>query len=484
MSARDVVQLVKEAKRFQPTVGDSQAGIDPRPEPPTDLEDPDSPLPPFMSEDALADELVNQHGQTLRWTFGMGWMVDNCEVWQRDTEMVHFDRARSVCRLASVGTDDSKLQRKVTAAATVAAVVKLAQTDRRVVVPPSIWDADPFALNTPGGIVDLRTGEMRRRGDCDYVTQLTTVTPDVDGAAPVFERFMLEIFKGDAELVSFMQRALGYCLSGDRREQVLIFAHGNGANGKSTFIDLVRKLAGSYATNLPADELMASRNEKHKTGIASLRGRRMAVSSELEDGQFWNESLLKSLTGDETMSARFMRQDFFEFTMTHKHVIVGNFKPRLRGGDPAMARRLLLVPFEAKFEGAARDKDLPAKLHAEAPAILGWMIRGAVKWYANGLLPPERVRSASAEYLAEHDDLALWADECCSRGGEGKASDLYANFSLWKQARGEHAPSLTAWGSRLASMANVNRRKSNGANLYTGLSLRIVEMERVHASRR
>jgi len=397
---------------------------------------------------------------------------------------VHFDRARAVCRLASTQADDEKLQRRVASAATVAAVVKLAQTDPRIVVPVARWDADPFALNTPGGIVDLRTGAMRRRGGGDYVTQMTTVAPDVNGAAPVFERFMLEIFKGDIELVRFMQRALGYCLTGDRREQVLLFAHGDGANAKSTFIDLVRKLTGSYATNLPADELMAGRNEKHKTGIASLRGRRLAVSSELEEGQFWNESLLKSLTGDETMSARFMRQDFFEFNMTHKHVIVGNFKPRLRGGDPAMARRLLLVPFEAKFEGDRRDKLMPAKLQAEAPAILGWMIRGAVKWHDNGLLPPERVRAASAEYLAEHDDLALWADECCIRSGDGRASDLYASFSLWKQSRGEHASSMTSWGSRVAGLPGLSKRKSHGTAVYTGLSLRSDEMEKIYAARR
>jgi len=478
MTIQQVKELLEKSKRFQ-LVAD-----EPLPEPPDDFESSDAPLPPWMSEDALADKLVNQHGQVLRWTHGMGWMIDNSQVWQRDADMVHFDRARGVCRLASSDVDDEKLQRKVTTAATVAAVVKLAQTDPRIVVPVSSWDADPLALNTPGGIVDLRTGAMRPRGADDYVTQVTTVAPDIKGVAPVFERFMLEIFTGDTELVSFMQRALGYCLTGDRREQVLLFAHGDGANGKSTFIDLVRKLAGTYATNLPADELMASRNEKHKTGIASLRGRRMAVSSELEEGQFWNESLLKSLTGDETMSARFMRQDFFEFTMTHKHLIVGNFKPRLRGGDPAMARRLLLIPFAAKFEGDRRDKLLGAKLLAEAPAILGWIIRGAVKWHSNGLLPPERVRAASAEYLAEHDDLALWAEECCHRSGEGRASDLYASFSLWKQSRGEHASSMTSWGSRVAGLPGLSKRKSHGTTAYTGLSLRSDELEKVNAARR
>jgi putative DNA primase/helicase len=178
-----------------------------------------------------------------------------------------------------------------------------------------------------------------------------------------------------------------------------------------------------------------------------------------------------------------MRQDFFEFEMSQKHVIVGNFKPRLKGGDPAMARRMLLVPFLASFKGAQRDPHMLDKLKAEAPAILHWLIGGAQAWAAEGLAVPESVRAASADYMADHDDLALWMDECCERQGEAKAADLYASFSAWKKARGEHASSMTAWGSRLTTIPGIEKRKASSMR-YAGIRLTFAEMELLNASRR
>src|SRR5690242_7515508 len=150
-----------------------------------------------------------------------------------------------------------------------------------------------------------------------------------------------------------------------------------------------------------------------------------------------------------------MRQDFFEFAMTQKHIIVGNTKPRLRGGDPAIARRLVLVPFDVKFEGDKRDRAMLDKLKTEAPAILAWIIRGAARWRRDGLQVPTRVRDAGAEYLADHDDLALWIDEFCTLGGEAKASELYSSFKFWKTERGEHAPSMTTWSQRLQVVPGI-----------------------------
>jgi putative DNA primase/helicase len=172
------------------------------------------------------------------------------------------------------------------------------------------------------------------------------------------------------------------------------------------------------------------------------------------------------------LRARFMRNDFFEFTMTHKHVIVGNYKPRLRGGDAAMARRMLLVPFNARFKGDARDPLMLEKLMGEGPAILHWMMRGAVEWASEGLAVPSSVRRASDEYMADHDDLTLWMDECCVREPEAqdRASHLYQCFSAWKAARGELATSMTAWGSRMGAVPGVSKRQSNGV-WYTGIRI-------------
>ena len=414
------------------------------------------------SDDALAMQFVECAGN-LRWSPGLGWLIYNGVTWSRDDALNRFDLARQVCRaVAAPIADKAEAEAKrMSSAKTVNAVVTLAQSDRRVVVPTSLWDADPMLLNTPGGIVDLRTGEMRARG-IEYVTQTTMVAPDFLADCPTWLCFLQQVFLNDAAMIEFMQRSMGYWLSGSVREQVIHFLHGQGSNGKSVLSDLVKWIVGSYGVKLTATALMQSRGERHPTELAQLRGKRLALSSELGEHDYFNEALLKELTGDATLSARFMRGDFFEFAMTQKHLIVGNFKPRLRGGDPAIARRMLLVPFNATFKGAAKDMSLPTKLKAEAPAILAWMIRGAVKWHVEGLAVPVSVLDASAEYMVDNDDMTQWIAECCEMEGEAKASDLYASFSAWKKARGENAPSQTVWGSRLTAMRGISKRRSGG----------------------
>lgn len=435
-------------------------------------------LPPDFSDDRLALDFVADHGPAYRWSPGLGWMAYGGATWGRDDGLSRYDLARRICRAAAGCAKGDAEQKRLTSAKTVAAVLTLAQSDQRIVVPASAWDGNPMLLNTPAGIVDLTTGTLRARRADDYVTQATRVAPDFDRSAEAFDDFMLSVFCDDHEMVDFMQRALGYCMTGDRREQVLFFWHGSGANAKSTLLDLVQWLLGDYAMKLPAAALMVTRNDRHPTELAQLRGKRLAISSELEEGQFWNEALVKELTGDEVMTARFMRQDFFEFSMTQKHIIVGNHKPRLRGSDPAIARRLVLVPFAAKFEGARRDRAMPDKLKAEAPAILAWIVRGAARWHREGLAIPERVRLAGAEYLADHDDLGLWMAERCVRVGEAKAAELYASFRHWKECCGEHAPSMKVWAQRLQAVPGIERRLSNGVR-YAGIRLSDAEERRV-----
>lgn len=438
--------------------------------------------PPPFSDDALALQFVPRAISMLRVSPGLGWMRYEGPVWKRDDELVRYDMARGVCRDAARQIDNDTQARQVASARTVNAVLTLAQSDPALVVPVQAWDADPMALNVPAGIVDLHTGALRARG-LDYVTQVTRVSPS-DTACPTWTRFLADVFSGDVAMIEFMQRALGYTLTGSRREQTLLFLFGaTAANGKSTLIELVLWLLGTYAIKLPANVLMQTKGDRHPTELAQLRGKRLAVSSELEEGAFFNEALVKELTGDTTLAARFMRQDFFEFEMTQKHIIVGNFKPRLRGGDPAMARRIVMVPFEVSFKGERRDPNMLDKLKAEGPAILHWLIQGAVRWNQSGLQTPTSVLDASADYMAEHDDLLLWAQECCIRDGEARAADLYSSFAAWKRTRGEHAPSMTSWGSRLVAIPGVARRRSGGIR-YEGIRLTALEQEAVNAARR
>lgn len=471
MSAAPITELVNVALAdAQPVASRRTTAVQPN-------DGPGVLMPPQFSDDSLALELVSQ-ATSFRWSPGLGWMLDDTKIWTRDENLSRYDLARHICRAAASNCDDEGEAKRLASARTVNAVLSLAQSDPRIVIPSGFWDADRMVLNTPSGIVDLRTGSMRARG-VEYVTQITRVAP-APGACPTWQAFLDAVFM-DSALIEFMQRSMGYWLTGDRREQILHFFYGLGANGKSVLIDLIQWIVGTYALKLPAATLMQSKADRHPTELAQLRGKRLAISSELDESSFFNESLIKELTGDATLTARFMRGDFFEFVMSQKHVIVGNFKPRLRGGDPAMARRLLLVPFNASFKGSARDPLMLDKLKAEAPAILNWMIAGAVKWAQDGLAVPESVRSASAEYMADHDDLQLWIDQCCELTGQARAGDLYRSFSDWKKARGEHAPSQTVWGSRLTTLPNISKRRSNGIQ-YAGIRLNEDEARRLYGS--
>lgn len=433
------------------------------------------------TEDALATTFVDRHGQALRRSPGLEWMLDRGDHWTRDEQLKRYDWARTIAREAARAADDDKIATRLGSAKTVGGIVSLAQSDPRIALPADVWDADPMVLNTPGGVLDLRTGKTRSR-DGEYHTQIARVAPDAQASCKLWERFLADVFLGDLEMVEFVQRLLGYVLTGDRREQKLFFLYGLGANGKSTLADVVQWILGSYSVKLPATTLTQSSIGQHPTELAQLRGKRLAMSSEIDEGLYWAESRIKELTGDETLTARFMRQDFFEFRMTQKHVIVGNYKPRMRGGDAALARRFVLVPFNAKFQGAQRDSRMLDKLRAEAPAILAWMVQGAIKWADSGLAIPSSVTAASAEYMSDNDDVVLWLDECCIRSVnvEARGGDLYESFASWIKARGQHAPSMRVWADRMNVVPGVVKRRSGGIR-YAGVRLTTEEASRLAA---
>lgn len=422
----------------------------------------------------MASDFAVQYRHLYRYTFGMGWMRCTSSKWIKDEALTHLDGARQVARSTAAEESNEKLRRAIASARTVAAIVALARTDPRLTLEAREWDCRTHELNTPRGVVDLRTGRLRHHQLEDYFTMATSVAPDFEAPCPTWQQFLLDVFCGDATVVEFVRRLLGYAITGERSEQKIYFFSGGGANGKSTLLDFVGGLAGDYVLKLPATVLMTSPIQAHPTELAQLRGKRLALSSELDEGQHWAEARIKELTGDETLTARFMRGDFFTFPQQQKHIIAGNHRPRLRGGDAALARRFVLVPFRATFTGAKRDPRMMEKLKAEAPAVLAWIIGGAVSWYADGMTLPQCIADASSEYLAENDDLALWVGERCvlADNASGQASDLYADFSTWLKGRGQHVPALRTWGERMTALAGVRKVKSHGLSVYRGIGLR------------
>lgn len=441
---------------------------------------------PF-SEDALALEYVDRNCHRLKWTEGMGWFRDSGSRWASDKLLRRFSYSRELVREVASKLSDKQqgIARKIASKATVNNIVDLACSDSRIVLSVDAWDSDPMALNTPGGVVDLRSGLIRPRAG-DFFTQCTEITPDPDMPMPVTSNFLSQIFEDDEDMVEFVRRVLGYFITADRREQKIFFAHGVGSNGKSTLFDLFRWVCGTYALKIPPSVLMVQKVPAHSTELAQLRGKRIAISSELEEGSHWAEARIKELTGEETLNARVMRGDPFEFTQTQKHLIVGNFKPRLRGGDPAVVRRFVLIPFAKKFEGSELDMSLPTKLRSEAPAFLSWIIGGARDWYENGIGIPAKVQRSSQEYMETNDDIAMWLSECCvmeSGSPLPKASELYESFADWIKSRGQFACSLRVWGERMSIVPGVQSKTSNGVR-YIGVRLSQSEKERMASLKR
>lgn len=424
---------------------------------------------PAGTEFALAQQLAEASRGLLRWSPGLDWLRNVGSYWERDTLLTRYSLAKDICKAAATETESDKAAARICTNATVGAVVALARTEEGIVTPAEEWDSNIMLLNTRGPVIDLETGaEVPRDGL--LFTQMTTAAPE-RRTPERWLSFLAEVFSGDAEMVEFIQRLAGYALTGSIREQKLFFLHGSGANGKSVFLDVLRAVGGTYAYNLPSEALMSTRHSGHPTMFASLRGRRLAVSSEVEEGSHWSEARIKSLTGDEVLTARYMRMDFFQFRQTAKHLVSGNYRPRLRGDDFAMTRRMVLIPFNQRFEGARRDDHLLDKLTGELPGILQWAIDGAVKWSRDGLAIPASVLDASQQYASEQNDLELWIADCCHRdpAASAGAKQLYDSFRRWKEASGERAPSNKSFSQRLERM--FQKRKTRTVIVFDGLRL-------------
>jgi putative DNA primase/helicase len=342
------------------------------------------------------------------------------------------------------------------------------------------WDRDPWHLNTPGATIDLRTGIRRPHNRDDRITKMTNATPQ--GTPRRFIEFLAQVTGFDVELQAYLQRLAGYCLVGDPREECVDFLYGSGGNGKGTFIDALQHALGEYATTANADTFTASKVDRHPTDIAKLAGARLVVASEINEDREWDEARLKALTGRDVLTARKMRQDFFNFRAQFTLIIVGNHKPTLRTVDDAIRRRFHLVPFTVSISDEERDPDLKATLRSEADGILAWALEGCLQWQQlNGLHPPPVVLEATREYLAEEDAVGLWLEDCCERAAQYKeaSSLLFESFRCWQENRGERLLSQNAFTKRLTAKHGFRRERNANERIIAGL--RLTDRERADA---
>lgn len=393
------------------------------------------------SIDAWADAMVTENCGEWRYieAFG-GWHYFNGFVWRPDKSNEALDLARrTVRKMAEPFKGESREYWKLTSAGTVAGVERLARTDRRVAGFAEEFDADPYLLNTPGGVVDLRTGETRAARRDDYFTRVAGATPNA-GGCPRYLEFQRRIMDGDGELIRYLQMWFGYCLTGLARENVVSFWYGSGANGKSVNLGVLAGICGDYATPFPSNVLMASKHERHPEEVARLRGIRCAITSEVDQHARFDEAKFKLLSGGDKLTGRFMRRDTFEFEPQFSITIAGNHKPRISNVDEAMRRRLHLVPYVVTIPEGQRDKALPEKLRAEYGGILAWAIEGAVEYLRQGRLPaPARIVAATGEWFDSEDRVQQFLDASCALGpGERDTkANVYRGYQLWAMGNGE-----------------------------------------------
>jgi putative DNA primase/helicase len=385
---------------------------------------------PF-TEDALALTFSERHANDLRYiAIKAQWLKWDGARWYIEPTRLAFDLIRRSCRKVALAHD--KVPNQVYSSKTVAGVERFAQTDRRQATSIEQWDANDYLWTTAAATFDLKTGASHKPNPDDYITKTAACLAAPPGTShPEWTKF-LERVAPDPELRAFLRRFCGYCLTGDTREHKFVFSYGTGANGKSTFINTISAIFGEYATIADVGTFIASKNERHPTDVAKLHGFRLAVSQETEKGRKWDESKIKTMTGGDKMTARFMRCDFFDFVPKFKLWIVGNHKPQLDNVDEAMRRRMLLVPFLVQIPIEERNPDLPNKLKAERPAILRWMLDGCLEWQRIGLAPPKIVTVATEEYFDDQDTLKQWVDDCTEDGGPYAFMTVKQIFMSWK----------------------------------------------------
>jgi putative DNA primase/helicase len=428
--------------------------------------------PPAFTDEALALRFADKHASNLRYVDVWGrWLTWDGIRWQFDDTLAAYDLVRETCRIASAECNRENVAAALASAKTVAAVERLARSDRRLAATVDQWDVDPWLLNTPGGIVDLRSGKKFAHRANAYMTKITAVAPQ-EGSTPVWEAFLRRVTRDDDKLVPFLRRMAGYSLTASTKAHSLFFMYGVGANGKSTFINALTGCLGEYHRTAPIEAFIASAQDRHPTDLASLRGARLVTAVETEEGRRWNESKIKTLTGGDKIAARFMRQDFFEFVPQFKLLFAGNHKPGLQSVDEAIRRRIHLIPFTVTIPPAERDEALGERLRAEWPGILVWAIAGCLEWQEHGLAPPEAVTAATVSYLEAEDAIAAWIDERCHRRSDAWecSSNLFGSWKDWAEKAGEPAGSMKRFVQCLENRGFKWRRQATGRG-FDGLAL-------------
>ena len=427
-----------------------------------------------VTELGNAKRLVAHYGDSLRYVrLWKKWLVWDDRRWIIDpTGQVHRWAKETIRLMYEEGEAIAAHAKRSETAARFRAMIELASTEPGIPVVPDQLDTDGYLLNLLNGTLDLRTGKLREHRREDLITKLVPVEYDPTTQCPKFKDFLSQITGGDKSLQQFLQRAIGYSLTGDTSEQVMFVAYGTGANGKSTLFNVIQDIFEDYSLQTPTDTFARKYERAATNDLARLRGVRLVVAVEMEREGKLAEVLVKQVTGGDKISARFLYQEFFEFRPQCKVFLVTNYKPEISGSDHGIWRRIILIPFDVMIPEADRDKHLAEKLRTEWPGILAWAVEGCLAWQRDGLNRPERVKAATSSYREEMDWLSAFLAERCElrEGAKTPAADLYAALGTWWS--GDNGlPSQKEFGGRLRATGLQSVKKS-GKIGWLGIKLK------------
>jgi len=435
-----------------------------------------------MTDLGNAELFAILHGERFRYVKERrSWLVWSDGRWQGDAtgeaERAAKDTVRELLRRAADIEDESEQKRAVQHALSsqqeprLRAILALAATEPEFALAADALNSEPYLLACSNGTLDLRTGALRRHDPSDLISLGTEVFFHGDAACPRWRRFLDEVFDGDEELVSFVKRAVGYSLTGDIREHALFICHGSGCNGKTTFHETINRVLGNLAKTASFDSFLRSRGDRGaRNDIARLHRARLVAAAESGAGRRLDEAMVKMLTGGDTVTARFLYGEHFEFRPEFKLWLFTNHVPRVEGDDEAIWRRLRLVPFDVSFQGR-EDRNLDETLTEELPGILAWAVEGCLEWQESGLGLPPAVARATAEYRESEDILGAFLAERCVLEGDVEAGVLRDAHDKFCHELGETPLAAAALGKALAQRG-IPAKRHAGQRFYQGLRLR------------
>jgi len=442
---------------------------------PTPETEPD--LPPQFSESGMARAWVDKHGDDWRYTArwkawhqwdGQTWVLDerNGITWTIDEH----------CREMQVSPDLTPTQKsRICTIKNFYAINALSGANPKCATKPDEWDANTMMLGTPGGVIDLTTGKLIESEREQLISKKTTVSPQ-EGPHPWWDSVLARAHKGDENMAQFIQRWCGYLLTGDTREERFLFVHGAGGGGKSKFLTPLVEIMGDYAKTAKIESFTAKERAEHSEEVARLAGARLVTASETEDGSRWNEGRIKQLTGRDKIAARHMHQSTFEFQPQFKLLFIGNHKPALRSVGEEMRRRIDLLEWSGSIPDNERILDLPIKLQQEYPAILHWMVQGALMWQEQGLGRPSTITQATDAYLTGEDTLGAWIDDCIKLMSDDykcPVSSLYDSFKRWADQQGEFVLSQKRFSQKLEDRG-FSRHRDKAGRYFRGIDVKSI----------